>query len=63
MPKKEPIKKEPSRPLTAMQVADRTGVSRSMIYKLAASGELAGFRVGKAWRFLPEVVAAMTGAK
>ena len=67
MPKTKPTKTkpkpvDPARPLTAQQAADRLGVSRSMVYKLANTGQLPGYRVGEAWRFLPSVVEAMMRA-
>ncbi len=38
--------------LTADQAARILRVSRKTLYKLAASGQLGGRKVGRAWRFL-----------
>ncbi len=37
--------------LTIKEVAQYLKVNERTIYRLAASGELPGFRVGNAWRF------------
>ncbi|ART78923.1 methylation-associated defense system helix-turn-helix domain-containing protein MAD1 [Oceanisphaera avium] len=37
--------------LTIKEVAEYLKVNERTIYRLAASGELPGFRVGNAWRF------------
>lgn len=37
--------------LTIKEVAEYLKVNERTIYRLAASGELPGFRVGSAWRF------------
>ncbi len=42
---------ERERVLTAAEAAEYLRVSRKTLYKLAAAGELAGRKVGRAWRF------------
>lgn len=37
--------------LTIKDVADYLKINERTIYRLAASGELPGFRVGNSWRF------------
>jgi len=37
--------------LTIKEVADYLKVNERTIYRLAASGELPGFKVGNSWRF------------
>ncbi|MGD8513390.1 MAG: helix-turn-helix domain-containing protein [Deltaproteobacteria bacterium] len=37
--------------VTAKEIAKYLRLTESTIYKLASTGELPGFRVGKSWRF------------
>jgi excisionase family DNA binding protein len=37
--------------VTAKQIAQYLKLTESTIYKLASTGELPGFRIGKSWRF------------
>ncbi len=37
--------------VTAREVGQYLKISESTVYKLAASGELPGFRIGNSWRF------------
>jgi excisionase family DNA binding protein len=37
--------------VTAKEVARYLKLTESTIYKLASTGELPGFRIGKSWRF------------
>jgi excisionase family DNA binding protein len=37
--------------VTAKEVAQYLKLSESTIYKLAASGEIPGFKIGDSWRF------------
>lgn len=46
--------------MTAEEVARFFRVSRWTIYRLIASGDLKGFRVGRQWRVSPESVHAMS---
>ncbi len=39
--------------LTPKDVMDILGVGKNTLYRLLASGELVGFRIGKSWR-IPE---------
>jgi len=42
--------------LTAKELADFLKLSEPTIYKLAAKGELPGFRIGDSWRFEMEEI-------
>ncbi|MGL4734876.1 MAG: helix-turn-helix domain-containing protein [Enterovibrio sp.] len=44
--------------LTIKEVAEYLKVNERTIYRLAANGELPGFRVGNAWRFKQSDLAA-----
>ena len=37
--------------VTAKEIAHYLKLTESTIYKLASTGELPGFRIGKSWRF------------
>jgi len=37
--------------VTAKEIAQYLKLTESTIYKLASTGELPGFRIGKSWRF------------
>lgn len=37
--------------VTAREIAQYLKLTESTIYKLASTGELPGFRIGKSWRF------------
>lgn len=37
--------------VTAKEIAKYLKLTESTIYKLASTGELPGFRIGKSWRF------------
>jgi excisionase family DNA binding protein len=45
-----------TRMLTAKEVEGRLGVDASTVYRMAADGRLPGVRVGRQWRFPPDVV-------
>jgi excisionase family DNA binding protein len=50
--------------VTAKEVGHYLKLTESTIYKLAASGEIPGFRVGKSWRFdLEEIIKNIHSAK
>ena len=45
--------------VTAKEVGEFLKLTDSTIYKLAATGEIPGFRVGKSWRFDMEEIIRM----
>lgn len=47
--------------LTDDEVADRLKVEKRTIQRLANAGDLAGFKVGKHWRFTEQAVLEFTG--
>ncbi len=50
--------------VTAKEVGHYLKLSESTIYKLAASGEIPGFRLGDSWRFdMEEILKTIEGAK
>jgi excisionase family DNA binding protein len=50
--------------VTAKEVGHYLKLTESTIYKLAASGEIPGFRVGKSWRFdMEEIIKSINSAK
>lgn len=50
--------------VTAKEVGQYLKLSESTIYKLAANGEIPGFKLGDSWRFdMEEVLQAIQGAK
>jgi excisionase family DNA binding protein len=50
--------------VTAKEVGQYLKLTESTIYKLAASGEIPGFRVGKSWRFdMEEIIRSINSAK
>jgi excisionase family DNA binding protein len=50
--------------VTAKELSQYLKLSESTIYKLAASGEIPGFKIGDSWRFdLDEVMAKIRGIK
>ena len=42
--------------LTARELASYLRLKEQTVYKLAASGELPGFKIGKSWRFVESEV-------
>ena len=46
----------PGRVLKLKEVADILRVTRVTLHKMIAKGEIRGFRIGRAWRFMPEEV-------
>ena len=54
----------PGNILTAHEVAEYLRLTETTICKLAASGELPGFKIGKSWRFAEgEVLGRIAAAK
>ena len=50
--------------VTAKEVGQYLKLTESTIYKLALSGEIPGFRVGKSWRFdMEEIIRIIDSAK
>ena len=50
--------------VTAKEVGQYLKLSESTIYKLAASGEIPGFKIGDSWRFdMDEILKQIRGAK
>lgn len=50
--------------ITAKEVGQYLKLSDSTIYKLAASGEIPGFKIGDSWRFdMDEILKVIQGAK
>jgi len=50
--------------VTAKEVGHYLKLSESTIYKLAANGEIPGFRLGDSWRFdMEEILKTIEGAK
>jgi len=50
--------------VTAKELGQYLKLSESTIYKLAASGEIPGFKIGDSWRFdMDEVVRLIRKAK
>lgn len=50
--------------VTAKEVGYYLKLTESTIYKLALSGEIPGFRVGKSWRFdMEEIIRIIDSAK
>ena len=50
--------------LTAREVAEYLRLTENTVCKLAASGELPGFKIGKSWRFAEsEIQRRLTDAK
>ncbi|MBI5607163.1 MAG: helix-turn-helix domain-containing protein [Deltaproteobacteria bacterium] len=50
--------------VTAKEVGHYLKLTESTIYKLALSGEIPGFRVGKSWRFdMEEIIQRIDSAK
>jgi excisionase family DNA binding protein len=50
--------------VTAKELSQYLKLSESTIYKLAANGEIPGFKIGDSWRFdLDEVMAKIRGIK
>jgi excisionase family DNA binding protein len=47
--------------VTAKEVGQYLKLSESTIYKLAASGEIPGFKIGDSWRFDMEEILKMIG--
>ena len=47
--------------VTAREVGQYLKLSESTIYKLAASGEIPGFKIGDSWRFDMEEILKMIG--
>jgi len=47
--------------VTAKEVGKYLKLSESTIYKLAASGEIPGFKIGDSWRFDMEEILKMIG--
>ena len=53
-----------SKIVTAKEVGQYLKLSESTIYKLAASGEIPGFKIGDSWRFdMEEIFNLIRGAK
>ncbi|NVM57214.1 MAG: helix-turn-helix domain-containing protein [Desulfobacterales bacterium] len=49
---------------TAKEVAQYLRLTESTIYKLASTGELPGFKIGKSWRFdMDEILKLIKDAK
>jgi excisionase family DNA binding protein len=59
------IKEQPmANIVTAKEVGHYLKLTESTIYKLAASGEIPGFRVGKSWRFdMEEIIKSINSSK
>jgi excisionase family DNA binding protein len=50
--------------VTAKELSQYLKLSESTIYKLAANGEIPGFKIGDSWRFdLDEVMGKIRGIK
>jgi excisionase family DNA binding protein len=50
--------------VTAKEVGQFLKLTDSTIYKLAATGEIPGFKVGKSWRFdMEEIIRMVDGLK
>jgi excisionase family DNA binding protein len=50
--------------VTAKELSQYLKLSESTIYKLAANGEIPGFKIGDSWRFdLDEVMVKIRGIK
>jgi excisionase family DNA binding protein len=50
--------------ITAKEVGDYLKLTESTIYKLATTGEIPGFKIGKSWRFdMEEILALIQEAK
>lgn len=50
--------------VTAKEVSQYLKLTESTIYKLASTGEIPGFRIGKSWRFdMDEVLRQINGIK
>jgi len=50
--------------VTAKELSEYLKLSESTIYKLAATGEIPGFKIGDSWRFdLDEVMGKIRGIK
>jgi excisionase family DNA binding protein len=50
--------------VTAKEVGQYLKLTESTIYKLASTGEIPGFRIGKSWRFdMDEVLRRINGIK
>jgi excisionase family DNA binding protein len=50
--------------VTAKEVGQYLKLTESTIYKLASSGEIPGFRIGKSWRFdMEEIIQSINSAK
>jgi excisionase family DNA binding protein len=47
--------------VTAKEVGQYLKLSESTIYKLAATGEIPGFKIGDSWRFEMEEIRKMIG--
>jgi excisionase family DNA binding protein len=53
-----------SKIVTAKEVGQFLKLSESTIYKLAATGEIPGFKIGDSWRFdMDEILNLIRGAK
>jgi excisionase family DNA binding protein len=53
-----------SKIVTAKEVGQYLKLSESTIYKLAATGEIPGFKIGDSWRFdMDEILNLIRGAK
>lgn len=50
--------------VTAKEVGQYLKLTESTIYKLASTGEIPGFKVGKSWRFdMEEIIKTINSAK
>ncbi len=50
--------------ITAKEVGDYLKLTESTIYKLATTGEIPGFKIGKSWRFdMEEILTLIQEAK
>lgn len=50
--------------VTAKEVGQYLKLTESTIYKLALTGEIPGFKVGKSWRFdMDEIIKTIESAK
>lgn len=61
MPENE--RNEPEKLLDVDEVAALLGLHSQTIYDMARTGELAGFKVGRVWKFRPSDVRAWQDAK
>jgi|MudIll2142460700_1097286.scaffolds.fasta_scaffold1903619_2 excisionase family DNA binding protein len=60
----ESRRKDKSSILTAREVGQYLKLSESTIYKLAAKGDIPGFKIGDSWRFdMEEIQSLIQGAK